>query len=88
MKTTWYKCAHCDAGYLNQECTCDKPVEAVIAEKIGDEKKLKDSIPNWKYNVGKSVERLAEFEKNWKNAEVLREAARILKSKEEENNGR
>ncbi len=29
MKTTsdnskWYNCAHCDAGYPDQECTCDR----------------------------------------------------------------
>lgn len=87
MNTTWYKCAHHDAGYSDQECTCDKPQEAIIAEKIGDEKMLRSAIPSWKYNVGKSVERLAQFEKNWKNAEVLKEAARILKSSEDEKNG-
>ena len=23
----WYDCAHCDAGYLDQECTCNKEEE-------------------------------------------------------------
>ena len=26
-KTTWYNCAKCDAGYMDQECTCDNNQE-------------------------------------------------------------
>ena len=84
MKTTWYKCANCDAGYTDQECTCDMPPEMLHAKKSGDEETAKSFIPSWRFNVGKSVERLAEFEKNWKNADVLREAARILKEEKNE----
>jgi len=25
--TKWYNCAHCDAGYMDQECTCDNNQE-------------------------------------------------------------
>jgi hypothetical protein len=25
--TKWYDCAHCDAGYVDQECTCDNNCE-------------------------------------------------------------
>ena len=84
MQTSWYKCAYHDAGYNDQECTCDVPPEMLQAKSSGDEELAKTFIPSWRYNVGKSVERLAEFEKNWKNADVLREAARILKETQNE----
>ena len=25
--TKWYNCAHCDAGYMDQECTCEENEE-------------------------------------------------------------